>query len=391
MHYDPENPASFGRIPLRKNNGGAGPPLLAAPVALEAPSAADIKPRGIISLWPERIYRGKLNALIGDPDAGKTCVAIDIASHVTRGTAWPDGSPCPQGSVLFLSAEDDAADTLVPRLIAAGADRKRVRLVSGASLSSIDALRDLIDLLMDVALIVFDPVAAFVGGIDTHRDAPVRELLAPLAKLAEGRNAAVLLIAHLNKNAAASALYRAGGSIGWVAACRAVWLVARDRDDETGGRRLLLPVKNNLARNPGGLAFEITGHRLRELAGAEVARVKWIDGVVHTTAAETLAPLLQDHAERGATKVEAAAAWLRGLLAQGPVPALVGEEQGREAGFKKDHLQRARERIGASSAKDGRRGWVWSLPGTGTADAEGSGAGSTRKRILVRKENHANN
>ncbi len=58
-------------------------------------------------------------------------ITIAMATHVTRGTPWPvDRSDCPIGDVLMLSAEDDPADTIRPRLDAAGADVKRVHLLS---------------------------------------------------------------------------------------------------------------------------------------------------------------------------------------------------------------------------------------------------------------------
>ncbi|HEX2237134.1 MAG TPA: AAA family ATPase, partial [Gammaproteobacteria bacterium] len=93
--------------------------------------AADVKPELITWLWPGRIAIGKLSIIAGDPGLGKSMITIAMATHVTRGTPWPvDLSTCPIGDVLMLSAEDDPADTIRPRLDAAGADVKRVRLLS---------------------------------------------------------------------------------------------------------------------------------------------------------------------------------------------------------------------------------------------------------------------
>jgi hypothetical protein len=41
-------------------------------------------------LWPNRIPLNKLSLLVGDPGLGKSLIALDIASRVTRGAAWPD-------------------------------------------------------------------------------------------------------------------------------------------------------------------------------------------------------------------------------------------------------------------------------------------------------------
>lgn len=51
------------------------------------------------------------------------------------------------------------------------------------------------------------------------------------------------------------ALYRATGSLAFIAAARAGWLVIEDPDDAS--RRLFLPAKMNLAEQPSGLAFRV--------------------------------------------------------------------------------------------------------------------------------------
>src|SRR5438874_12671684 len=73
-------------------------------------------------LWPGRIPRGKLTIVGGDPEQGKTFITLDLAARLTRATEWPDRTPAPVGGVLVVSTEDDVADTIKPRLVAAGAD-----------------------------------------------------------------------------------------------------------------------------------------------------------------------------------------------------------------------------------------------------------------------------
>jgi hypothetical protein len=83
-------------------------------------------------VWPNRIARGKLSLLIGDPGVGKSTLAIDIAAKITRGTAWPDGPNRVESSgVLILSAEDGVADTIARRLDNAGADSSKVCVLPG--------------------------------------------------------------------------------------------------------------------------------------------------------------------------------------------------------------------------------------------------------------------
>jgi hypothetical protein len=69
--------------------------------------------------------RGKLHMLAGSPGAGKSTIALTLAAVATAGGRWPDGTECTPGHVLVWSGEDDPADTLLPRLLAAGGDPKR--------------------------------------------------------------------------------------------------------------------------------------------------------------------------------------------------------------------------------------------------------------------------
>ncbi|WP_155402821.1 AAA family ATPase, partial [Ralstonia solanacearum] len=89
-------------------------------------NGADLKPQPVRWLWRDWLALGKLHILAGAPGQGKTTIALAFAATVTSGGRWPDGSRCGPGNVLVWSGEDDPADTLLPRLLAAGGDRGRV-------------------------------------------------------------------------------------------------------------------------------------------------------------------------------------------------------------------------------------------------------------------------
>ena len=94
---------------------------------VEVRCVADVEIKPVRWLWPGRIARGKLTMIAGDPGLGKSQVTVALAATVSTGGEWPvDGSACERGSVLILSAEDDVADTIKPRLMAAEADENRV-------------------------------------------------------------------------------------------------------------------------------------------------------------------------------------------------------------------------------------------------------------------------
>src|SRR5690348_10940311 len=75
-------------------------------------------------LWRGRFAFGKHTDLSGDPGDGKSLMIGSLAAQVTRGRALPCGSDQIREprAVLFLSAEDDPADTIRPRHEAAGGD-----------------------------------------------------------------------------------------------------------------------------------------------------------------------------------------------------------------------------------------------------------------------------
>ena len=59
--------------------------------------------------------------LAGHPGLGKSQLALAIVSIVTTGGRFPvNGARAECGSAVILSAEDDAEDTIRPRLDAAG-------------------------------------------------------------------------------------------------------------------------------------------------------------------------------------------------------------------------------------------------------------------------------
>ena len=50
----------------------------------------------------------------------------------------------------------------------------------------------------DVRLVIIDPITAYLGGLDTHRNSDVRGVLGLVAEMAERRRVAVVAISHWN-------------------------------------------------------------------------------------------------------------------------------------------------------------------------------------------------
>ena len=101
--------------------------LPAGPPASKDICVADVPQEPIHWLWYPYFPLGKISLIDGDPNVGKSLLTLDLAARVTTGAPMPDGSPGVHGSVLLISAEDDIADTVRPRFVAAGGDLTRLR------------------------------------------------------------------------------------------------------------------------------------------------------------------------------------------------------------------------------------------------------------------------
>ena len=338
---------------------------------LELVCAHDCPAQPLQWLWPEKIPLGKVTLLIGDPGTGKSLVALDIASRASRAAEWPvvndearmtndettnhssfdirhSSFPLPASTIL-LSASDDLADTIRPRLDAAGADPRRVFVITSIAdlRDDFQQLRAAVNRAPNCRLIIIDPINAYVGPGDSHFQTVVRKVLAPLARLAAEKRIAVIAIAHLRKNEG-DAIYRAAGSMGFVASARAVWSVSRD--PENPSRHLLLPVKNNVGPAACGLAYTI------QPTGPLAAPALLWDAT--PLAAK---PERKRSAPPSAERVEARQ-WLRQALANAPRPATDVIEEGQQHGFLRRTLQRAFHELDGHTAKRGlHQGWWWSL------------------------------
>ena len=345
----------------------------------------DISARAIRWLWPGRIARGKVSMLAGHPGLGKSQVTINIAATVSRSGAFPDGGVlCDAGNVIILSAEDDPADTIRPRLEAAGADLSRVFVLEAVLDSTIadsahaprhfnlkTDLGNLAEMLAQIggaSLIIIDPITAYLGDTDSHKNAEIRALLAPLSDLAAQFDAAVVCVSHFTKAPSGEALWRVMGSLAFVAAARAAYVVAQDPEDHA--RRLFLPLKNNLHGDHTGLAFRIEGAAVAGPDGLiETSRIVWQDEVVTTTANEVMAPPMD---EEGRSELDKAKAFLVGLLAKGKkgVSSKQIKADAEGAGYAWSTIRRAQDKLGVISFKKSmKEGWFWQLP---PEDAQGS-------------------
>jgi hypothetical protein len=166
----------------------------------------------------------------------------------------------------------------------------------------------------------------------------------------------MVAVTHLNKGGGSNALYRAMGSLAFVAAARAVWLVTKDAENPS--RRLLLPAKNNIAPDGTGLAYSLFASN-----PDDAAVVAWEAAPVTVRADEALAANERQGDKREKGKVEASADWLREQLEPEPLPMRELEKRARDAGMSWASVRRAQHVLGVRSRKCGDGPWLWALPG----------------------------
>ncbi len=224
-----------------------------------------------MGLWNNRFHRGKLGFIAGEPGLGKSLIAIHMAATVSTGGDWPhDKGSARRGDVVYISAEDSAADTIRPRLEAAGANLDRIHLVERVTdalgrrpfslVTDLGRLEQWLQGIRKPRLVIIDPINACLNSTDGRAFSPnsvpqVRQLLSHLEAIGTKYGVAIVCVTHFTKAKAGSALARVTGSFAFVAAARSVFSVVRKADDSD--RRVFAPAKNNLAADVDALAFQI--------------------------------------------------------------------------------------------------------------------------------------
>jgi putative DNA primase/helicase len=348
-------------------------------------SAASITPQAIQWVWPGWIARGRIAILAGQPGAGKTTLALEFAAIISSGGRWPNGARAKPGRVMIWSGEDDAADTLVPRLIATGADLTRVDFVWAARADgrsrAFDPARDMgalekeVQRVGDVALVVIDPVA-MIATKDSHKNAETRRELQPLGELCRATGAAVLGVHHLAKGTAGrEPQERLIGSVAFAAVARVVLIAAKQPARESGApeRRILMRAKSNIGPDEGGFVYSLEQVQLEHHPGISASRAVWGEPV-EGTARDALSDAEQSPDER--KPVEKAKDFLLDLLADGSV----AQKQVRSAAEGNGHswatVRRAKDALRVEAHKTGFGDeWAWSLPKalTSSEDAQQKG------------------
>ena len=348
-------------------------PTATAPAALMM-RASELKSWPINWLWPGRIARAKLTLLAGAPGSGKSAFAMSIIAAVTTGGSYPcDEGSALKGSVILVAPGGDP-DVLVPRLKAAGAHLECVHIITeapeadGSRPFDLDTDLPLLDSAMrslkQLRIIVVDAVNLSGGRAAEQVSRSVLDRLAILAKAHD------VSIMALVQTAAADRGVRKPVALDALTLGTARAAFAIEADPADGNRKLLLQAKNELARDPGTLAFRIAE---QEIEGEQTAARIEFEPQYHSLSAGEFAA----RQARGFNSARAEGfEFLRSLFGSAS-ELTIGhvEKEARAAGLIKDKqtlnqcrvLRDARMIMGIALMRPGSdsKTWVWAKPNAG--------------------------
>jgi hypothetical protein len=232
-------------------------------------------------IWNGWLALGKFHVFGGMKGTGKSTTAFSLLAQITVGGRWPDGTPAPLGDVLIWSGEDDIADTILPRIVAAGGNPDRVCFIDGIIVdgvrrhfdpaTDIPALAEAVRSLPELKAILIDPIVS-ASGADSHKNAETRRGLQPLVDLAIERRIALIGITHFTKNTQGKEpIERITGTLAYGAMPRVVWGAVKDEDEDAP--RKLVRIASNIGKMGGGFEFLLRQEMIPQ--GFEAQRVIW--------------------------------------------------------------------------------------------------------------------
>lgn len=359
---------------LHESNCGCAPAESASVRRIKLTPGSAIAPEPVIWAWEEnpghgRIPAGALTLAAGREGTGKSSFGIWLAAQLSQGTLPGTFHGRPR-NVFYAAVEDSWSRTLVPRLMAAGADLDRVfRVDVEDTVRRVETMVSLprdVDLIeeaiaeYDAAALIVDPLMSTLGtGTDAHRTQDVRQALEPLVRMAERTTALTLGIAHFSKASGTDASQLISGSGAFKDLARAALAFARDRET---GEQVMSQVKNSLGSlDLPSLSYRIDSTDVPTSKGTANVGQLVFTGVSERSVEDTL---VAGDPGAGSERSEAAE-WIRDYLTHcgGSAPAKDVIEAAREADFKEDPIRKARSKVATTKRSGFGKGSTvtWSL------------------------------
>lgn len=331
-------------------------------------NGADIQPVLLDYLWDRRIIRGKLAMLAGLPEIGKTALAMDMLARVTTGKPWPFQCQGREPASVFIAGpEDGIGDTLAPRLIAAGADMRRVEFLADRLLLNDPARLEAFFHQKGIRLGFIDPITSFApANFRGDDEGSIRALLHPLLESIGRTGTALLCTKHTKKSPVDNPLDSVLGGRAWGAIPRSVLGVALADPDDEDGERVLCQIKLNVDRRPPSLIYQIESAphpAAPDDREKSIAIVKWVREDSDIRARDIMGSSSREPGPGVAKAIE----YLEQTLSAGPALATLVEEGAVRAGVS-GSLRRAKQKLRVESSQLKPVGqpdnpYYWTLPG----------------------------
>ena len=307
---------------------------------------SNVQAKEVEWLWYPYIPYGKLTVLQGDPGEGKSTFMLNLTAILSTGGELPTGEKfdAPQ-AVIYQCAEDSPADTIKPRLIAAGADCSKIAFINDAN--SVLTLEDerIAETIkkLNARLLIIDPLQAYIPqDADMLSATKMRNVLRHLANVADETRCAIVLVGHMNKAGTGKNLYRSLGSIDIVAIARSVLMIARD--EEIPNKRYVFPIKSSLAPEGEAIGFEFDKNNgFRWLGKVSRKSIPGEDGYTITR-----------------SKKDLAKRYLEEILCEGDCATTVIMERMAELDISSRTVQQAKSEMNITAYKS-KNCWFWHL------------------------------
>ena len=261
------------RSGTRKRAAPAPPPKPEPLLPDEFVFAHDLDPEVQDWLWYQIIPAGALTIVAGAPGVSKSSLLIHVAAELTKGNLDGDlrGQPL---NVLYMSREDSAEKSLVPKLMAAGAWEQggrrdgdgQVIFIHPKRLANMAFPRDnskLAQMLKqyDIKVVVLDSLMSFMEterSLHGNYQAAV-ESMAPLAEMCAKAGATLIGVMHLKKEADTASLNSIIGSVGISATARHVVMIGSAPLTDS---KVIGVVKSNLGPDMVGWIYDVAWKRV---------------------------------------------------------------------------------------------------------------------------------
>jgi RecA-family ATPase len=345
-------------------------------------NAATVKPAPQHWLWQDRIPAGAITWGVGKPGNAKSLWATDLAARVSSGMDFPDGAKNENGpkKVLMYCGEDDIKRTVIPRLMAAGANLANIELLDNQSFEVYDReytridrreidlsqdcpmLNHIVAKYPDVSLLIIDPTTGVYGSKNTNHDKDMRPVMNQLRDVCEKRNLTLVGVTHTNKRGDAAAIDQIQGASSIAGACRAAWLFTRDPESDDEHAHMMTCIKSNLSDKHDGLKLLTVAREVNSEVGKH-PMIVWGDGT--KMQADDANQAIKEKRETKGGKREVVRLAITAMLADGPKLSMdvyaALEKQGHSSDTAKraaDDLTQEREIL---RRKKGER-WYMVLP-----------------------------